>query len=327
MALPFPPAIVRAYSLHNASLIGQFESYGNENWLVEDERRRRFVLRRHRLNGDIARLELQLALQQHLRRNGFPATTVIETEAHHPFAIDADGVPWVLFGLVPGAEYDFASGAQVTSAARCLAQFHLLTESFGCESAPSPEYKTPIRHCWMNAEDDLRELDALFAATAREELDWLATWWRSVLAEWPLARLDALPSGWLHGDYHGRNLIFDGDRAIGVFDFDDVDRGPYVFDLAGGFVKFGREGRGSTTLRPDFARTFVGGYDSLRPLSLEERAALPVMAAMGYPPNPKHYRYWRDRHSESIVHRFRREVATIRTLHAQLEHIGTVLFL
>ena len=33
-------------------------------------------------------------------------------------------------------------------------------------------------------------------------------WGRQVLAEWPLARIDALPVGWMHGDDPGRNIVF-----------------------------------------------------------------------------------------------------------------------
>jgi homoserine kinase type II len=162
-------------------------------------------------------------------------------------------------------------------------------------------------------------------AEARDALRYLSGWWASVLKEWPVERLDALPSGWLHGDYHGRNMTFDGDQVAGVFDFDDVDRGPYVFDLAAGLVKFGREARSSLRIRGDFARRFVDGYDAVRPISRGERAALPVMAAMGFPPHPRNYRYWRDRRGIDIGHRFVREVAAIRTLRAEMERIGAEL--
>jgi homoserine kinase type II len=326
MGLLFPTAIAGAYSLENTSVVGQFESYGNENWLIEDGRGQRYVLRRHRLNAEISRIEFQLALQQHLTNHAFPASAVVETASHLRFAIDDDGVPWVLFIYVAGHEYDFERPQQVTEAARSLAHFHLITESFQWEG-PGPEYKVPIRQCWANATQDLLELAELLEGdTAKDELAYLSGWWQSVLKEWPLERLDTLPSGWLHGDFHGRNLAFDGDQVAGLFDFDDVDTGPYVYDLAAGLFKFGRDARGSLSIRPDFARMFIDGYETLRPISQEERAGLPVMVAMGYPPHPRYYGYWRYQRGEDIERRFRREVATIRTLHAEMERIGPELF-
>jgi aminoglycoside phosphotransferase (APT) family kinase protein len=59
------------------------------------------------------------------------------------------------------------------------------------------------------------------------------------------ARVDALPVGWVHDDYHGRNMVFVQDEMRGLFDFDAVERGPLVIDVAYGTYSFGREARGS----------------------------------------------------------------------------------
>jgi Ser/Thr protein kinase RdoA (MazF antagonist) len=118
-----PANIAAAYGLERVSVVGQFESYGNDNWLVEDGGARRFVLRRHRLNADVERIEFQLALQRHLAQNGFPTSEVVETRAGGDFVIDDDGTPWVLSVHVEGDEYDFANLQQMTAAARSLPGF------------------------------------------------------------------------------------------------------------------------------------------------------------------------------------------------------------
>jgi Ser/Thr protein kinase RdoA (MazF antagonist) len=157
--------------------------------------------------------------------------------------------------------------------------------------------------------------------SCRPHLAYLKEWWRDVLQEWPLERFDALPSGWLHGDFHGRNLVFEGDRVAGMFDLDDVDRGPYIYDVAGGVMKFSRERRGSLTIRPDFVRAFVGGYEQVRPLGADEIAALPVMLSEGFPPHAHNYRYWRDSRGENIIDRFILEVAIMKALRDQSHQI------
>jgi homoserine kinase type II len=320
-----PPRIVEAYALERATVVDQFESYGNENWLVEGGDGQRYVLRRHHLNADAARIEFQLVLQEHLASRGFPTTAAVATASGERFAID-DGVPWVLFRYVEGEEYDFAQRERAAAAGRVLARFHMLTESLRRE-APGPEYKAPLRDGWENAERDAAELRALFNGRGiDDELEYVAGWMQNVLQALPVARLDSLPSGWVHGDFHGRNMVFQGDCVAGVFDFDDVDRGPYAHDIAFGLFKFGREGRGALLrIRPDFARAFVDGYESLRPLTDDERAALPPLAVTGYPPSPRSYRYWRDRGGEDIVQRFRNEVKTMRSLRAQLDQIEAVV--
>jgi Ser/Thr protein kinase RdoA (MazF antagonist) len=162
--------------------------------------------------------------------------------------------------------------------------------------------------------------------SCRPYLEYLSEWWDSVLAEWPLERFDVLPSGWLHGDYHGRNLVFRDNQIVGLFDFDDVDCGPYVHDVAAGMVKFARERRGSLKIRSDFAFAFLAGYDSVRPLNAEEIAALPTMALEVYPPHAHNYRYWRDKRGEDIERRFMTDVTTIKALVSEMERIGGDLF-
>jgi Ser/Thr protein kinase RdoA (MazF antagonist) len=133
---------------------------------------------------------------------------------------------------------------QVLEAAWRLAQFHAIAETFPGE-AVLLDYQPPIRDWWVSAEDNLQALEVMFAGVAvQDELAYLRDWWRWVLAEWPLARLDALPVGWVYGDYHGRNMVFMGDGLRGLFDLDDLERGPLVVDVARGVHMFGREARG-----------------------------------------------------------------------------------
>jgi Ser/Thr protein kinase RdoA (MazF antagonist) len=146
-----------------------------------------------------------------------------------------------------------------------------------------------------------------------------------VLAEWPLARLDALPVGRVHGDYHGRNMVFVGDELRGLFDFDDLERGPLVFDVARGVHMFGREARGSFRIRPEVARLFIAAYARGRALNHEERDALPVMVAMQFPPHVRYHCYCQQRRGEGIEARLRREVGIMRALRAEMARIGPLL--
>jgi Ser/Thr protein kinase RdoA (MazF antagonist) len=320
MPARIPDEILRAYALPNARAVDEFESYGNDNWLVEEARGRRYVLRCHHLNADPARIEFQLDLQQHIAAQGIPTTSVVRRASGERIAFDEGGTPWVLFDVIEGDEYDFSRLEQAVDAARTLARFHLATETFVAEAA-GPEYKAPFRDCWENAERDLRELEAMFTPDAAGDLACLAECWNDTLAALPPDHLAALPAGWIHGDYHGRNLVFDGDSVAGVFDFDDVDRGPYACDLAGAVLKFARVSRGSVHLRPDVARIFVEAYAAVRPLTPPERAALPVLLPIGHPPHPRSFRYWR-RRGDDITARFGREVAGIRRVRAQLAQLA-----
>jgi Ser/Thr protein kinase RdoA (MazF antagonist) len=78
------------------AVVGVFEaSFRNENWLVEDARGRRYVLRHNLQHAHGPRIAFQVRFQQHLRRHGFPTAEVVETRSGDLFILDGDGVPWV----------------------------------------------------------------------------------------------------------------------------------------------------------------------------------------------------------------------------------------
>jgi aminoglycoside/choline kinase family phosphotransferase len=46
-----------------------------------------------------------------------------------------------------------------------------------------------------------------------------------------IARAEAQPQVFVHRDYHSRNLMYRGELALGVIDFQDAVRGPLTYDL------------------------------------------------------------------------------------------------
>jgi homoserine kinase type II len=319
-----PRAILSAYELGHITAFSLLESYGNDNWLITSGDGR-YVLRRLRMNANAERIAFQVALQQHLTDAGFATPALIKTGTGQGSVVDDGGATWMCFGYVAGTEYDFARAEQAADAGRTLARFHRLAGSFRAVG-PGPEYKAPLRACWADPASDVTALSELLGAAAADDLADLRVWWDEALAAFPLELLYTLPAGWIHGDYHGRNMAFAGDRVAAVFDFDDFDRGPYVFDVAFGFFKFGRPSRQSLEIRPPYARAFLAGYESVRQLTDEERAALPLMVWLGYPPHARNYRYWRDRIGAGITGRFQKELAEMRARRATMARIGPYPF-
>jgi len=78
--------------------------------------------------------------------------------------------------------------------------------------------------------------------------------------------------------YHNRrtftvdNVLFRGDKVVGVLDFEAASRGKYIFDLATAVNALCYDGE-----RYDLKRfeVLIGGYESLRTLSLAEWDAFP----------------------------------------------------
>lgn len=317
--------ILAAYPLVGPAVVGSLASTRNENWLVTDGAGRRFVLRRNRQHAAVERVEFQLRFQEHLLRGGFPTAELIQPRAGGLVALDDDGVPWSLFAYVEGEHYDFANMAQVAEAARRLAQFHAVAETFPGDDVVL-DYGPPVREWWSRCHENLQALEEMYAGSGvQDELSYLRTRWQAIRAEWPLLRLDGLPVGWVYSDYHGLNMAFRGDELRGLFDFDDVNRGPLIYDVARGLHMFGREHRGAQRIRPEVASLFVDEYARGRALSVEEREALPMMVALPYPPQASYHRYCKERFGEDIVARLRREVGAMRWLSEEMARIGPAL--
>lgn len=315
--------VLAKYPLGVPRVVERFEaSSRNDNWLIQDEKGSRYVLRRHRQHREAERIAFQLSFEQHLHRRGFPTPQVLETVAGDAFVLGDDG-PWSLYEYVDGTFFRFDRPGEVVEAARRLAQFHLLAETFDSEDV-IVDYSPPIRSWWVDPESDLEALRHLLAGRAvDEELAYVRDWWQWVLVAWPLARIDALPMGWVHADYHGRNVVFVENKIRALFDFDDLNRGPMIFDVARGVHMFGRESRSSPHIRPDVARYFVREYGHGRALTAEELSALPMMVAMYYPPSARYYRYCQQL-GEDLEARLRREVSLMRALRAQMAEITAI---
>ncbi|MFO1152445.1 MAG: homoserine kinase [Rhodospirillales bacterium] len=98
-----------------------------------------------------------------------------------------------------------------------------------------------------------------------EELDVLE-------ARWPTA----LPTGVIHADLFPDNVFFDGDRLSGLIDFYFACTDFFAYDLAICLNAWCFETDGSFNVTK--SRRLVAGYQAVRPLTVSELEALPLLA-------------------------------------------------
>ncbi|MBC5784205.1 homoserine kinase [Ramlibacter sp. USB13] len=90
----------------------------------------------------------------------------------------------------------------------------------------------------------------------------------------------ALPRGPVHADLFRDNVMFDGDRLTGFFDFYFAGVDTWLFDLAVCLNDWAID-LPTGVHHPERARAFVEAYASVRPLSAAERQLLPAMLRAG----------------------------------------------
>jgi len=251
-------AVLSRFGVDAVAIQAMEASKRNDNFLV-DGADGKYVLRRYRRNNDEARVRFQIRFQRHLLDSGFPTSKIVESKAGDPLVCEVSGL-WSLFTYVEGNELDFSNAVQIADAARWLGEFHRVAVSF---DAPEVLFDAnrEWRDWWSDGEDEFGELASMFAGRGLDsEFAFLRDWWSKSVRKWPAERVEQLPRGWIHGDWHGRNMVFVGDEVRGVFDFDPVRRGVVVEDVARALFMFGRESRPSRSIRLEVARLFLDEY-------------------------------------------------------------------
>ena len=128
---------------------------------------------------------------------------------------------------------------------------------------------------WWNATvpEVLPHIGATAAALLQAELAY-----QNHIAESP--EYAALPRGPVHADLFRDNVMFEGDRLTGIFDFYFAGVDSWLFDLA---VALNDWCVALPTGRHDAARfdALLAAYQGVRPLTAQERRLLPAMLRAG----------------------------------------------
>jgi len=118
----------------------------------------------------------------------------------------------------------------------------------------------------------LERLERVERATTRPELLADVVRARALYARLVPARDGALPSGIVHGDLFRDNVLWKAGQLSALLDFESAFHGPFVYDLLVTLCAWCFRSEFELTL----ARAMLAGYESVRPLSPAERAAVPV---------------------------------------------------
>ena len=265
---------MRYYELDQPRIVSSLSGERNDNFLVVDSAGRRLIVRRFWRNTDRARIAFQLDVQEHLSREGIPTAAIVGTRDRR--RITPGEPPCVAFEYAAGVHYAFRSFAQPKAATRTLAHLHDALDTLRIDDVPTA--MNPHVERWWQLPG--QEIEALGATVGPHELALL----QRTLAQLDLDACTGLPTGFVHGDFHGRNLLFRQGEVAAVLDFDVVRHTARAVDVARSVLAFARPQRGSLHVRAKFAATFLAEYQRHRPLTDPERAALPTLLALVFTP-------------------------------------------
>jgi homoserine kinase type II len=244
------------------SLKGVAEGVENSNFLLETEKGRYFLtVYEKRVRAED--LPFFLGLMSWLAKQGYPCAEPI-ADRRGQVLQTVRGKPCAIVEFLSGLSARRPSVALCREAGRGLAELHLSVHGF-----PLSRVNDLGQSSWApmfeGLHADAEGFKPGLAATISSDLERIA-------ARWP----DGLPQGVIHADYFPDNVFFKGGAFAGAIDFYFACNDALAYDVAIALNAWCFEADGSFNITA--ARALVAGYESHRPLSDAERAALPVLA-------------------------------------------------
>jgi Ser/Thr protein kinase RdoA (MazF antagonist) len=217
-------------------------------------------------------LHSKLRFADYLREGGLPIPATLASKVGPPVAsVQVAGVERlaVLSQWIEGETFgDRLDAHSLEMSGQLLARLHARSQ---CYDPPADfsvraweEVYAPSPESWLRS----FLAEASIDGEANQILQEAAAQMRTISSRLPKTRATY---GLIHGDFHGDNLIFDGD-TVWIVDLEDFGWGHFLFDLTWPCAL-------SAKHHPDadaFLEPLLQGYESIRPLSVVEQELLPA---------------------------------------------------
>lgn len=239
---------------------GIAEGVENSNFLLETDTGR-FVLTIYEKRTKREDLPFFMAVMEHLAAHGFPAPRPMHTRGGETLA-EVRGKACAIVTFLNGLSPKKPTVAQCRAAGEALGRMHKALADCFCArpNALGHDAWAPLIEPRLKLADDLR---AGLGDAVRADLQ--------AISAWPMA----LPRGVIHADLFPDNMLFMGERIGGAIDFYFSCTDFLAYDLAVCLNAWCFDQRAFNITK---GKALIAGYEKIRTLTDEERAALPILA-------------------------------------------------
>ncbi|ARM87302.1 homoserine kinase [Rhizobium sp. CIAT894] len=204
-----------------------------------------------------------LGLMQHLSARGLSCPLPLPRRDGALLG-SLSGRPAALISFLEGMWLRKPEAKHCREVGRALAEMHVAGEGFELKR-PNALSIDGWRGLWERSADRAGEVEPGLQDEIRGELDFLS-------AAWP----KSLPAGVIHADLFPDNVFFLGDQLSGLIDFYFACNDLLAYDVSICLNAWCFEKDGAYNITKGTA--MLEGYQSVRPLSDDEIAALPVLS-------------------------------------------------
>ena len=241
---------------------GIAEGVENSNFLLHTTKGP-FILTLYEKRVDRDDLPFFLGLMHHLAERGLSCPLPLPRKDGALLG-ELSGRPAAMISFLEGMWLRKPAARHCREVGIALAKMHLAGEGFEIrrENALSVEGWRPL---WEKSAARADEVEAGLQKEIGQELHYLEAHWAG-----------NLPEGVIHADLFPDNVFFIGDDLSGLIDFYFACNDYLAYDVAICLNAWCFEKDGSYNLTKGMA--LLAGYESVRPLSDDEAAALPLLA-------------------------------------------------
>jgi Ser/Thr protein kinase RdoA (MazF antagonist) len=256
-------AALSKYGISDFAFSSATSGIENASFIITVDGKNQYVLRVYRTNkksyNDIT---LEVAFMQRLHDASMPVPEIYPNiSLERITTLTYGGVEWqaILMQYMPGQHAESYTQRLIEELATYQARFHVIGENFSDELPPTGSI------------DELRETEFIHLITADKltnpDVEALIQRGRDFTYRFS----DSVPAGYSHFDYDSENVLSDDEGNVtGILDFDDLQYGPLVMCLA-----YTLWAVLITSDDIETVRYYVKKYEEIRPLSSEEKKAIP----------------------------------------------------
>lgn len=249
--------------------VGIAEGVENSNYLLECEKGKvvtKYILTIYEKRVDPDELPFFLGLMEHLSTKGFPCPLPVCNREGEAVTLIQER-PSAIVSFMQGRSRVAIKNHHVVEVGRVMAEMHVAADDFTLNRANALSVQG-----WQKiANAILPQLDTIengLSKMVEAELEHLTS-------QWPWQ----LPQGVIHADMFPDNVFFEGKALSGVIDFYFACQDILAYEIAIGLNCWCFEASGEFNMTK--AGQMIRAYDAVRPLSDEEKNALPLLARGG----------------------------------------------
>lgn len=242
---------------------GIAEGVENSNYYLETTTGR-FILTLFEKRANPEDLPYFIALKQHLAANGFSCPLPVAAKDGAALRSLA-GRPAVIVTFLQGLSPKVPNAVQCKQLGIGLARLHEASSEFAL-TRDNDLGPADWPQLWMGRESNAENLQPSLADKIQNDLDAIKD---------ATSLSNTLPRGTIHADLFPDNAFFLGDTFTGAIDFYFACTDALAYDLAVCLNAWAFEPDGAFNYSK--GANLIAGYESVRPLSTEEKTAFPVL--------------------------------------------------